>query len=166
MNYKKIIALMMTLLFMAGIFTACAELGDKQSEANGAAEDAATNTVQENGEKLKVVATIFPQYDFLREIAGDRIELTMLLTPGTEMHSYEPTPKDLIEITDSDLFVYVGGHSDTWVNKLKETRGDKPSLALVDMVNTYSEEIVEGMEHQHHEHEDEDHEHEDHDHEH
>ena len=83
----------------------------------------------EKTEELKVVATIFPQYDFLRAIAGDKIELSMLLKPGAETHSYEPSPQDIIAIQKSDLFVFVGGESDAWVRTIldsasSETRRD------------------------------------------
>ena len=71
----------------------------------------------ESAPTLRVVATIFPQYDFARAIAGDTgaVELTMLLKPGAEAHTYEPTPQDIIAIRNADLFIYVGGESDAWV---------------------------------------------------
>ena len=68
----------------------------------------------EDSGKIRAVATIFPQYDFLRQIGGDHLELTMLLKPGAESHSFEPTPADMITVSQSDLFVYVGGDSDAW----------------------------------------------------
>ena len=92
-------------------------------------------------EKLQVVATIFPQYDFLREIAGDKIELSMLLKPGAETHSYEPSPQDIIAIQKSDLFVFVGGESDAWVRTIlesapSETRKD---IALMELIEPAEE---------------------------
>ena len=118
---------------------------------------------EENGDKIKVVATIFPQYDFLREIAGDRIELTMLLRPGAETHSYEPSPQDVIAIQKSDLFVFVGGESDAWVRTILESApsDSRNDVALMELVETSEE-----QEHEHddgHEHEythGENHEHE------
>ena len=63
-------------------------------------------------ERISVVTTIFPQYDFIREIAGDRVELHMLLKPGAEAHSYEPSPQEIMRIQKSDLFVYgISGHN-------------------------------------------------------
>jgi len=105
-----------------------------------------------NSEKLKVVATIFPQYDFLRAIAGDKIELSMLLKPGAEIHSYEPSPQDVISIQKSDLFVFVGGESDAWVRTILESAPSdtRKDIALI--------ELVEASEDQTHEHDDE-HEH-------
>ena len=104
-------------------------------------------------EKLRVVATIFPQYDFLRAIAGDKIELTMLLRPGAETHSYEPTPQDILSIQKSDLFVFVGGESDAWVRTILESA---PSASRRDVALM---ELIEVEEEQPHEHDDE-HEHE------
>ena len=104
-------------------------------------------------EKLQVVATIFPQYDFLREIAGDKIELSMLLKPGAETHSYEPSPQDIMAIQRSDLFVYVGGESDAWIRTIIESAPSdtRRDVALMELVETEEESG--------HEHED-DHEHE------
>lgn len=115
-----------------------------------------TQTQTETAEKkLKVVTTIFPQYDFTRQIAGDKVDLKMLLKPGAESHSYEPTPQDIKDIQESDLFIYVGGENDYWVETILSSFGEtKPTvIKLVDVVKTVNEEIVEGMEHEHsHEH--------------
>ncbi len=100
---------------------------------------------------MKIVTTIFPQYDFVREIAGDAVELTMLLSPGAESHSYEPTPQDIITIQECDLFIYVGGDTDIWVTDIIDDMGKAApdTLCLIDLVDTVTEEIVEGMEHNH-----------------
>lgn len=68
--------------------------------------------------KLQIVCTSFPAYDFAREIAGDRAELTLLIKPGSEVHSYEPTPKDMIRIQESNLFICNGGESEQWAKTL------------------------------------------------
>ena len=68
--------------------------------------------------KLTIVTTMFPQFDFTRAVAGDKADITMLLKPGAESHSYEPTPKDIIDIKNSDLFIYVGGESDSWIDDI------------------------------------------------
>ena len=68
--------------------------------------------------KLQIVCTSFPAYDFAREIAADEAELTLLIKPGSEVHSYEPTPKDMIRIQESDLFICNGGESEQWVKTL------------------------------------------------
>lgn len=65
---------------------------------------------------LSVVSTIFPPYDFVRQIAGGNVTLTMLLPPGTESHSFEPSPQDIIRIQNADVFLYIGGETDAWVD--------------------------------------------------
>ena len=102
---------------------------------------------QENT-KLSAVATIFPQYDFLRAIGGDHLDLHMLLSPGAESHSFEPTPGDMITVSECDLFVYVGGDSDAWVETILDSvdTSNKEVVTLMDCVDTVAEETVEGME--------------------
>jgi zinc transport system substrate-binding protein len=101
----------------------------------------------ETGNKINITATIFAPYDFAREVAGDRANVTMLLPPGSESHSYEPTPRDLIAIQNSDVFIYVGGESDTWVERILESMDSGMEiLALMDTVQPVEEELVEGME--------------------
>lgn len=109
----------------------------------------AENTSSTDGEKnISVVATIFPPYDFTREIAGDKADVTMLLPPASESHSFEPTPQDIIKIQNCDLFLYVGGESDEWVNEVLESMDTSKMkiVALMDCVEVVEEEIVEGME--------------------
>lgn len=124
-------------------------------------------------EKLSVVATIFPQYDFVRQIAGDLVELTMLLPPGAESHSFEPTPQDIITIQNCDVFIYVGGESDAWIEDILSSMDTNAMrvVSLMELVDVVEEEIVEGMEEEHeheeHDHEEgEEHEEEEHEHEH
>lgn len=103
---------------------------------------------QEDGEKrLRVVTTIFPPYDFVREIAGDYVDLKMLLKPGEESHSYEPTPQDMIAIENSDVFLYVGGENDVWIEDILSSmpKSDRVTIKLLDCVETVEEEHVEGM---------------------
>jgi zinc transport system substrate-binding protein len=117
-----------------------------------------------SSQKLNVVATIFPPYDFVRQIAGDRVELTMLLPPGAESHSFEPTPQDIIKIQNCDVFLYVGGESDTWMDRILDSMDTSNIriISLMDLVETVEEEIVEGMEEDEHEHQEADHEEEEH----
>ena len=70
------------------------------------------------GDKLDIVATIFPPFDFARELGGEHVDVTMLLPPGVESHSYEPTPKEVVRIATCDLFIYNGGVSGSWVGSL------------------------------------------------
>lgn len=148
---KKIIAAATALLVAAGMFTGC-----------GASEKP---TAQ--GDKLKIVTTIFPEYDWTREILGDqseRAEATMLLDNGVDLHSYQPTADDLIKIAECDLFIYVGGESDGWVESALASTSN-PDRAVINLIDTLGdsvklEEVVEGMQETEHDHEeDEDHAH-------
>ena len=98
-------------------------------------------------EEMLIVATNFPCYDLCREVAGDSARVVMLLPPGTEIHSYEPTPKDMITIGEADLFVYVGGESDTWVEELLSSFGENApeTFVLTDCVALLEEEHTEAM---------------------
>ena len=97
----------------------------------------------ENGKKINVVATIFPQYDFARQIAKDRINLKMLIPPGAESHSYEPTPQDIINIQKSDLFICVGGENDEWIKNILNSMdtSNKIIISLIDCVDTCEEDF-------------------------
>ena len=107
-----------------------------------------------DADKLHIGTTVFPPYDFAEKIGRDKVEVTMLLKPGMESHSYEPTPKDIITIMNSDLFLYAGGESDVWVEDLLEG-SDKEvrSRALLDWVDPLEEETAEGMQVKEHSHE-------------
>jgi zinc transport system substrate-binding protein len=103
---------------------------------------------KKSSDKLKIVATNFPAYDFSRAVVGDEAEVKMLLSPGAEMHDFEPTPQDIIDIKNSDLFVYVGGESDEWVDDvLSDIDVDRTKvLKMMDVVSVVEEDVVEGME--------------------
>lgn len=110
--------------------------------------------------KIKVITTIFPPYDFVRQIASDEVEVSMLLKPGAESHSFEPSPADIIAIQNCDMFVYVGGENDVWVDNILDSMelNNKKIVKLMDCVTVVEEELVEGMESDHdheHEHEEE-----------
>ena len=129
--------------------------------ANGAVETSKGN--------LKVIATIFPQYDWIREILGDNpagIEVRLLLDNGVDLHNYQPSADDIVAISTCDLFVYVGGESDEWVEDVLESSSNRnmKTVNLIDALGSLvkEEEIKEGMQADDHEH---DHEHE-HEHEH
>ena len=87
--------------------------------------------------KLQIVCTSFPAYDCAREIAGDRAELTLLIKPGSEVHSYEPTPKDMIRIQESDLFICNGGESEQWAKTL--VTPELNTIYMMDCVDTVEE---------------------------
>ena len=103
---------------------------------------------------ISVVATTFAPYDFARQLVGDMGTVSMLLPPGSESHSYEPTPKDILEIQNADVFIYVGGESDAWVTDVLESVGEGVrAVTLMDCVELLEEETVEGMEAEVHDHE-------------
>lgn len=103
-------------------------------------DDAAKDT-----DKLSIVCTNFPAYDFARNVAGDKAELTLLLKPGAEAHSYEPTPKEMVSIQSCDLFICNGGESEAWVETLTEDGAINKKLVMMDCVETVTEEEKEGM---------------------
>ena len=143
---KRILSLLLSLLALMAL-TACG--GPKAPGAEGP-------------HRLKVVATVFPAYDFARAAGGEWADVTLLLPPGAETHSYEPTPADILAVQDCDLFLYLGGDSDAWVDTILESV--QPSgavLRMIDCVELLEEETVEGMTAHGHDHEDHDsHEHE------
>lgn len=135
----------------------------------------------EKNNKLKVVSTIFPEYDWTREILGDKasnVELTLLLGNGVDLHSYQPSIQDIAKISTADIFIYVGGESDGWVKDALKNAKNK-NMKVINLLETLgdkvkAEEVKEGMqaeeeeEHEHHhdgDHHDDD-EDEDHDHDH
>lgn len=99
-------------------------------------------------DRPQVVVTIFPQYDFVRAVAGERVALTMLVSPGSESHTYEPSISDVAAVADADLFIYTGGDIDPWAEALSRTVADAEvvSISIMDAVG--------GMEHEHEEGED------------
>ena len=102
---------------------------------------------EQSNKQLKIATTIFPAYDFARAVAGEKAEITMLVRPGSEVHSFDPSPRDVLSIRNSDVFIYIGGENETWVETLlksSETRG-KTFVRLIEHVGAVREEIVEGM---------------------
>ena len=101
--------------------------------------------------KLKVVTTIFAPYDYVREIAGDEVSVSMLLKPGEESHSFDPSPQDIIEINECDLFIYNGGENDEWIDDvLDSVNDDVQTLRMMDCIDDlYIEEEIFGEEHGH-----------------
>ncbi|WP_461246734.1 metal ABC transporter substrate-binding protein [Treponema sp. R6D11] len=98
--------------------------------------------------KLNVTTTNFPPFDFVRHIAKDKVNLSMLLPPGTESHSFEPSPKDIITIQNSGIFIYAGGEGDAWVDRILKSMDTSKMkiIKMLDTVDAVEEEIVEGME--------------------
>lgn len=123
-----------------------------------------------DGGKLQIVTTLFPYYDFARAIAQDRADVTLLLSPGREAHSFEPTPLDAVTISEADVFLYNGGEGEYWVESMLDAAGEHIAVAsrMMDYIDALNEEYVEGMQgadghdhdHEHGSHDDHDHDHE------
>lgn len=140
---KKYILILLATVMAVLCLSAC-----NQNKSNANAQKKGNNDKQ-----IKVVTTIFPEYDWVKEIAGDEasnMEITMLLDNGVDLHSYQPTANDIMKISDCDLFIYVGGESDSWVeDALKEAvNKNMKVINLLDILgsNVKEEEVVEGME--------------------
>lgn len=150
---KKALCIILSFTLTAGILSGC-----KTSPAR-----------QGSSDKLRIVTTIFPEYDWVREVLGDQadhVELTMLLDDGVDLHSYQPTADDMVTISNCDLFLYTGGESDAWVeDALTNTaNSQRVTMNLMDILGdaVKAEEIVEGMQETEHHHDyEEDHDHDD-----
>lgn len=105
------------------------------------------NKVATDKNKLQVVTTVFATYDFARQVGGDKVQSTMLIPPGTDIHAYEPTPQDIKKIRESQVFVYVGGESDEWVKKILASVDNKnlEVVKLLDTVKPVEEILKPGM---------------------
>ena len=118
---KKVKRLIPLILCLCIVFSGCAAREEEEKDSS----------------KLQIVCTNFPAYDFVREIAGDRAQIKLLIKPGAEVHSYEPAPKEVIAIQESDLFVCNGGESEAWVESL--VGEDVNVLRMMDCVETVAE---------------------------
>lgn len=124
------------------------------------------NNKDANSGKLKIITTLFPQYDFVKEIGKDKVDVSLLLPPGVESHSYEPTPKDMVDIKNADIFIYTGEYMEPWAKKIAD------NIEGYDLIITDASEGVELLEGHGHEedehegHENEEDENEDHAHDH
>lgn len=147
----KYISMFAAALLTMGCLVGC---GQKDSTIQTNTEQVQNAAQTQNTEQaLKVVTTIFPEYDWVREIVGDKIsdiDLTMLLDNGVDLHSYQPTADDIMKISDCDLFIYVGGESDAWVEDALKEAVNK-DMKVINLLNVLGdsvkeEEVVEGME--------------------
>lgn len=103
-----------------------------------------TNNQSQSEEKIKIIATLFPQYDFAKQIGGDKVEVSLLLTPGTETHTYEPTPQDIINVNKADLYIYTGKYMEPWSDKIANSiTSDTEVLDASKNINLINEEQFE-----------------------
>ncbi len=142
---RKYIMIFIAAIIAAGTLIACSPA--KTEDASGA-------------DGIQIVTTIFPEYDWVRNILGDNpagAEVTMLLDKGVDLHSYQPTAEDMLKISSCDMFIYVGGESDEWVEDALKgaVNKDMKVINLLDVLgdSVKEEEVVEGMQESEHEHE-------------
>lgn len=123
---KKITASALALFIFIFSFCSCSQEGITMGRVDG---------------KINIVTTIFPYYDFTKNIIGDKAQLKLLLSPGTEPHDYEPSPSDIIDISNADIFIYTGGESDVWAESVIEGLDSSVKvLKLIDCVDAVFEE--------------------------
>lgn len=99
---KKLLTVVTLLFTLAFVFTGCSK----------------TTPTMTTPSKITVITTLFPQYDFVKQIAREKVDVTLLLPPGTESHTYDPTPKDVLQINSADLFLYTGKYMEPWAEKI------------------------------------------------
>lgn len=141
---KRFIYSVIAVVLMMGLLTGCGAFGAQR--------------VQDD--KVSIVCTTFPQYDWVKEIIGektDRFQVTYLLEAGVDIHSYQPTAMDIAKLTDCDLLIYLGGESEDWVEEIVAQNTDIEVLSLLDCLgdSIKTEVIVDGMQHEHEHHDDE-----------
>ena len=142
---KRLIAFILSILLVILPLTSC------------------NNITVEKSQKLSIVSTIFPYYDFAAEISKDKATVSLLIPPGCEPHDFDFSPQDIIEINNADIFIYNGGESDSWVESILENID--PSVKVIrcfDYVNPLYEDdsALESEEHHHNETDEEEHHHE------
>lgn len=120
-------------------------------------------TEKEDNYRLKIVTSLFPYYDMARAVIGDvkGIDLKMIVTPGQDSHSFEPTPSDVIQMENADVLIYNGGSLETWIDTLLDSLNNKKQIQMkmMDYVDVLNEEIVEGMDTRFEEHDHDEHSH-------
>lgn len=156
MKINKIISIIIITILFTGFFSSCA---NKENEAVPAEKQDAESELTDK--QLSIVSTIFPQYDWVQQIIGDKnenIDVTLLLDKGVDLHNFQPSADDIVKISSCDMFLYVGGESDAWVDSILNTAVGNGTVVinLLDVIGdeVKQEELKEGMEHSH-EHEDE-----------
>ncbi len=144
---KKLISIFMVMLVSISMLVGC------QTNTNNGDAVAASNSGEKNSDgKISIVTTIFPEYDWVREITkgNDNVEITMLLDKGVDLHSFQPSADDIVKVSTCDMFIYVGGESDEWVEDAlaEATNKDMIVINLLEVLgdSVKEEELVEGME--------------------
>ncbi len=167
---KKYLIFLIAALLTAFSLSACGSASADTAGTAASPDSSGASGVGNDG-SFQIVTTIFPEYDWVMNVLGDNpggAEVTMLLDNGVDLHSFQPSAEDILKISTCDLFVYVGGESDEWVDETLQEAANK-DMAVVNLMDVLGdavreEEMVEGMqagEHEHHHDEEDEHEHED-----
>lgn len=135
---KRIILLVLSFAVLAGCFAGC---GPAQAP-----------------DRIDIVCTVFPAYDWMRELTAgsENIELTLIADNGVDMHSYQPTTGDIVDISTCDIFVYVGGESDEWVEEVVARSGNE-DMIVINLLEELGDRVLESTGGEHHDHDHEDH---------
>lgn len=133
----RIVNILVLLSLCVILLSGCSKVNRRQDKSLGSNDTG----------KLKIVTTIFPYYDFVRQIAGDKVELRLVVPAGMDTHSFEPTAEDMIAISEADIFIYNGGPMESWVERVLSATdtGNQRIEAMIEQVDTLEEEFVEGM---------------------
>ena len=150
---KRIYFILFLLFFLSGCsrtadLTPADSFSQEKEGQQITASDTNSNSASENSKPLTIIATLFPQYDFARELAGGKADVKLLLPPGMESHSFEPTPGDIITIQNSDIFLYTGDEMEPWAAGIA---ADLDSHVLVSNLSEGIELAKENEEEHHHE---------------
>lgn len=158
---KRLFAIITSVVLLLSLFAACSP---KKGEEGAPPSASKSSTPLQQGKELSVVCSIFPQYDFCREIMGKDASIELLLKTKVDMHNYKPSAEDILKIKNCDLFIDIGGESDEWAKDVISSAENKKLsvLSLIDLVEAKTEETLEGMEKEEHTHgeDEEEHEHE------
>lgn len=148
---KRLFAIITSVVLLLSLFAACSP---KKGEESAPPSDSKSSTPLQQGKELSVVCSIFPQYDFCREIMGKDASIELLLKTKVDMHNYKPSAEDILKIKNCDLFIDIGGESDEWAKDVISSAENKKLsvLSLIDLVEAKTEETLEGMEKEEHTH--------------
>ena len=142
---KKIIALSICAALSIGVLSACGANSDTDEKSiSDISQEAISDTVSDD-DKLNIVTTIFPEYDWVKNLTlgvEDQVQVSMLLDSGVDLHSYQPTASDIMEISQCDMFIYVGGESDEWVeDALAESTNDE--MVVINLLDVLGDSVKE-----------------------
>ena len=143
---KRLLLIILCALFYAAMVYGCS--------GNGAqVQQQAPEQQQEQGERISIVSTIFPQYDWVRQIIGEenmhRFELTLLIDTLTDLHSYNPSVRDILTVKTSDVFIYVGGDADRWVDDVLNAADANPDIVAIGLIETLGDLVILDYDHDH-----------------